>query len=191
MAWTLLPTNYTDAVWDGMKKYNQINNPDGTISLQDVTVYTNKENSFFGSLDANRMNEALNTIMSMVENGTDLYEAFQIYFADQKVLFKNKADSEYALFVKYLTDLEDEGFTSLTEIANKAAASATAAKTSETNAKTSETASAGSATAAKTSENGAEAARAAAVAAQTAAETAKTGAEIGRASCRERVFCTV
>ena len=49
MAWTLLPTNYTDAVWDGMKKYNQINNPDGTISLQDVTVYTNKENSFFGS----------------------------------------------------------------------------------------------------------------------------------------------
>ena len=76
----------------------------------------------------------------MVENGTDLYEAFQIYFADQKVLFKNKADSEYALFVKYLTDLEDEGFTSLTEIANKAAASATAAKTSETNSKTSETA---------------------------------------------------
>ena len=34
MAWTLLPTNYTDAVWDGMKKYNQINNPVGTFSLK-------------------------------------------------------------------------------------------------------------------------------------------------------------
>ena len=94
MAWKLLPTNYTDAVWDGLKKYNQISNPDGTISLQDVTVYTHKENSFFGALDANRMNEALNTIMSMVENGTDLYEAFQIYFNGQKELFKGKADSE-------------------------------------------------------------------------------------------------
>lgn len=37
---------------------------DGTISLQDVTVYTNKEKSFFGAIQANRMNEALNTIMS-------------------------------------------------------------------------------------------------------------------------------
>lgn len=88
MAWKLLPTNYTDAVWDGLKKYNQINNSDGTISLQDMTVYSGKENSFFGALDANRMNEALNTIMSMVDNGTDLYEAFQIYFATQKTLFK-------------------------------------------------------------------------------------------------------
>lgn len=185
MSWTLLPTNYTDAVWDGLKKYNQINNSDGTISLQDVTAYTNRENSFFGALDANRMNEALNTIMSMVENGTDLYEAFQIYFAGQKELFQGKADTEYALFVKYLTDLESEGFTSLTEIANRAAASATAAKGSEDNAKASETASADSATAAKGSENKADTARIAAEAAQTAAETAKAGAETAAAGARQ------
>lgn len=118
-------------------------------------------------------------------HGTDLYEAFQIYFNGQKELFKGKADSEYALFVKYLTDLEDEGFTSLTEIANKAQASATAAKTSETNAKASETASAGSATAAQTSEENADTARAAAVVAQTAAETAKAGAETALAGARQ------
>ena len=47
MAWNLLPVDYTDAVWSGLKKYSQIDNDDGTISLQDVTVYTNKEKSFF------------------------------------------------------------------------------------------------------------------------------------------------
>ena len=66
MAWSMLPTNYTDAVWSGLKRYSMVNNEDGTVSFQDVTVYSNKENSFFGARDANRMNEALNTIMSML-----------------------------------------------------------------------------------------------------------------------------
>ena len=37
MAWTLLPTDYTDAVWSGLKKYSQVDNSDGTVSFQDVT----------------------------------------------------------------------------------------------------------------------------------------------------------
>ena len=41
MNWSRLPTDYTDAVWDGKKKYNLIQNDDGTISLEDVTNYTN------------------------------------------------------------------------------------------------------------------------------------------------------
>lgn len=109
MAWELLPVNYTDAVWSGLKKYNQLDNTDGTISLQDVTVYTNKEKSFFGAIQANRMNEALNTIMSMVENGTDLYEAFQNYFAAQKVLFEGKETTEYNSFVDYTDNLKADG----------------------------------------------------------------------------------
>ena len=109
MAWELLPVNYTDAVWSGLKKYNQIDNTDGTISLQDVTVYTNKEKSFFGAIQANRMNEALNTIMSMVANGTDLYEAFQNYFAAQKVLFEGKETTEYNSFVDYTDNLKADG----------------------------------------------------------------------------------
>ena len=109
MAWELLPVNYTDAVWSGYKKYNMLNNDDGTISLQDVTVYSHKENSFFGAKDANRMNETLNTIMSMLENGTDLYTAFQNYFTIQQELFKETADNTQADFEDYVSDLKAEG----------------------------------------------------------------------------------
>ena len=108
MAWKLLPVDYTDAVWAGLKRYNQINNADGSVSFQDITSYTGKEKSFFGAKDANRMNEALNTIMSMVENGTDLYTAFQNYFAEQKTLFEQEADSKATEFDNYTDNLEQE-----------------------------------------------------------------------------------
>ena len=62
MSWTPLPTDYTDAVWSGMRKYIQIDNPDGTVSFQDVTIYTGKEKSFFGAKDANQMNAAINAL---------------------------------------------------------------------------------------------------------------------------------
>ena len=108
MTWELLPVDYTDAVWAGLKRYNQINNEDGSVSFQDITSYTGKEKSFFGAKDANRMNEALNTIMSMVENGTDLYTAFQNYFAEQKTLFEQEADSKATEFDNYTDNLEQE-----------------------------------------------------------------------------------
>lgn len=108
MAWELLPVDYTDAVWAGLKRYNRINNEDGSVSFQDITSYTGKEKSFFGAKDANRMNEALNTIMSMVENGTDLYTAFQNYFAEQKTLFEQEADSKATEFDNYTDNLEQE-----------------------------------------------------------------------------------
>lgn len=127
MAWTLLPTDYTDAVWSGLKKYSQVDNSDGTVSFQDVTVYTNKEKSFFGAKDANRMNEALNYIMSMLESGTDLYEEFQTYFTTQKQLFESAGNkvienvraltnAEYDSYVTYVADLKERGDSSLAEI---------------------------------------------------------------------------
>lgn len=109
MAWELLPVNYTDATWSGLKRYNEIGNSDGTVSFQDVTVYSDKENSFFGAREANRMNEALNTLMSMVENGTDLYTAFQNYFNTQKGLFEDTADATQAGFNAYVEELEAQG----------------------------------------------------------------------------------
>ena len=109
MAWQMLPTDYTDAVWAGLKRYTKITNDDGTVSFQDVTQYSNRDNSFFGAQDANRMNEALNTIMSMVENGTDLYTDFQNYFTTQKAAFKEEADSINADFNAYVEDLEAQG----------------------------------------------------------------------------------
>lgn len=127
MAWTLLPTDYTDAVWSGLKKYSQVDNSDGTVSFQDVTVYTNREKSFFGAKDANRMNEALNYIMSMLESGTDLYEEFQTYFTTQKQLFESAGNkvienvraltnAEYDSYVTYVADLKERGDSSLAEI---------------------------------------------------------------------------
>lgn len=101
MAWKLLPVDYTDAVWSGLKKFNEISNDDGTVSFRDVTVYSNREKSFFGAKDANRMNEALNALMSMVENGTDLYESFQNYFETQKKSFETKSDRELTDFTEY------------------------------------------------------------------------------------------
>ena len=109
MAWQMLPTDYTDAVWAGLKRYTEITNDDGTVSFQDVTQYSNRDNSFFGAQDANRMNEALNTIMSMVENGTDLYTDFQNYFTTQKAAFKEEVDSINADFNAYVEDLEAQG----------------------------------------------------------------------------------
>lgn len=109
MAWELLPVDYTDAVWSGLKKYNMVENDDGTVSFQDVTQYSQKEKSFFGAYEANRMDEALNTLMSMVENGTDLYEAFQNYFAGQKTLFEAEADSKQSDFDDYIASLESQG----------------------------------------------------------------------------------
>lgn len=88
MAWKLLPVNYTDAVWTGLKRYRPIQNDDGTVSFEDVTEYSHRDTSFFGAYDANAMNEAINAIMSMVEDGTDLYTAFQNYFDEQKDLFE-------------------------------------------------------------------------------------------------------
>ena len=104
MPWKLLPVDYTDASWEGLKRYILVNNEDNTVSLQDVTNYSNKENSFFGAKDANRMNEALNTIMSMVENGTSLYEAFQNYFNDQKTKFEGEATKKQTELTQYVDD---------------------------------------------------------------------------------------
>lgn len=116
MSWELLPVNYTDAVWSGLKRYNTITNEDGTVSFQDVTAYSNKETSFFGAKDANRMNEALNTLMSMVEDGTDLYEAFQNYFTTQKGLFEDEANTKQDGFSAYISALEEQGDEVLTTL---------------------------------------------------------------------------
>lgn len=92
MSWEKLKTEYKDIVWRGLKKYNQINNDDGTVSFEDRTEYTYKDESFFGAKDANKMNEAMNYIMAKLENGTNLYSEFLDFFNSQKALFLNSKD---------------------------------------------------------------------------------------------------
>lgn len=89
MNWSRLPTDYTDAVWDGKKKYNLIQNDDGTISLEDVTNYTNLEKSFFGAKDANQMNAAINAIMTMnVDQVSKIDQTDTLYLSDGNELRK-------------------------------------------------------------------------------------------------------
>lgn len=116
MAWTPLKENYTDAVWSGLRKYTEVQNADGTVSFNDVTVYSQKENSFFGASDANATNAAINIIMAMVENGTDLYTDFQTYFATQKTVFQNKANAQYSEYETYISNLEKQADAELTAI---------------------------------------------------------------------------
>lgn len=94
MAWELLPTNYADARFDGLRQYLQIQNANGTLSFEDVTAYITKENSFFGAKDANAINEAVNAIMTALENGTDLYTVFQEFFENQKEAFAEEYETE-------------------------------------------------------------------------------------------------
>lgn len=68
MVWSKLPTDYQDAVWNGNRKYNMITNSDGTVSFEDVTVYSQKENSFFGADEANAMNAAMNELAENMES---------------------------------------------------------------------------------------------------------------------------
>lgn len=84
----LLNTDYTDSSWQGLKKYIEIKNSDNTVSFQDVTQYQNRERSFFGAKAANAMNEALNRVLSAMDNGTNLYQAFSNYFETQKRQFE-------------------------------------------------------------------------------------------------------
>ena len=113
MSWTPLRANYTDAVWSGNKKYNMVENADNTVSFVDVTIYTNKENSFFGASDANAMNAAINVIMAMVENGTDLYTDFNTYFNTQKAAFQNRVNSEAEGFEDFIENLQTQAETDL------------------------------------------------------------------------------
>lgn len=68
MAWTDLPTDYQDAIWNGNRKYKMITNSDGTVSFEDVTVYSQKENSFFGADEANAMNAGMNELAKNMES---------------------------------------------------------------------------------------------------------------------------
>lgn len=116
MSWQQLPTNFTDAVWSGLKKYTMIENQDETVSFQDVTQYSQKENSFFGATHANRMNAAINAIMAALEGGTSLYETFQAWFTAQQALFESEANDKQEAFENYLEGIEAQGDALIDEI---------------------------------------------------------------------------
>lgn len=62
-----LKTDYQDYTYVGNKKFNLINNPDGTVSLEDVTDYE-IEGDDFGSNDINATNQRVNEMNNEVTN---------------------------------------------------------------------------------------------------------------------------
>ena len=78
-----LKTNYKDDILDAsantQRKYRMVNNADGTISLEDVTVYTQNGDSF-GAADINKTNQAvldLNSSLNIKYNpDTDTIQIF-------------------------------------------------------------------------------------------------------------------
>ena len=64
MSWTDLPTNFKNLVWTGLKKYIKFDNPDQTISFEDVTEYEDTENTQMSAAVLNQITDALNQIMN-------------------------------------------------------------------------------------------------------------------------------
>ena len=64
MAWTDLPTNFINLVWSGLKKYRQYNNPDDTVSFEDVTEYVETEGTQMSAAQLNQMTGAVNQLMT-------------------------------------------------------------------------------------------------------------------------------
>lgn len=116
MAWEPLKTNYVDAVFDGLRKYQMIANQDGTYSFADVTLYVVKEGSFIGAKDINAMNIAMNLIMAALNNGTNLYDVFTQFFENQKVLFEETANNYNDGFEQYLSELRESVMAQCTQL---------------------------------------------------------------------------
>ena len=142
MAWNNLPTNYKDAIWNGNRKYRQINNSDGTVSFEDVTVYSQKEDSFFGADDANQMNAGMNELAKNMESVEKNAQAAKTAAetATAKVTAAGNSQSAAA-----------SSASAAASSASTASSKATAASNSQTAAANSATAAAASATEAKNS----------------------------------------
>ena len=63
MPWTDLPTNFKNLVWSGLKKYIKFDNPDQTVSFEDVTEYEDTDNTQMSAEQLNLITDAINQMM--------------------------------------------------------------------------------------------------------------------------------
>lgn len=73
-----LKTNYKNDVYFGSRKYKQINNSDGTISLEDVTTYQTLGDSF----GAGDINKITSTVMGFFDATTNFEDDGSIVETD-------------------------------------------------------------------------------------------------------------
>lgn len=65
-----LRTDYQDDVFEGNRKYNMVDNGDGTVSLIDATIYSQVGDTY-GASEINEQNAAINEKGVVVSN-TDI-----------------------------------------------------------------------------------------------------------------------
>lgn len=65
----MLPVDFKNAEYDGLRKYRQIDNGDGTVSFQDVTDYR-VVGSTFGDAEINATNQAINEATQAIAAAT-------------------------------------------------------------------------------------------------------------------------
>lgn len=112
-----LKTNYKDDVLDASvnttRKYKQISNSDGTISLTDSTVYTQNGDSY-GSADVNTANKHINSLV----DGLDVSIAVANWTASGSVFVAVKNVSDvYSLHPIYgLIDGSIDNFALITSM---------------------------------------------------------------------------
>lgn len=93
-----LKENYKDDILDvsvnTKRKYRMTENPDGTISLEDETVYTQQGDSF-GASDMNATNGKVNTLESDIGEINDNLNGFTFYPAGEVDLVASVSDDSY------------------------------------------------------------------------------------------------
>ena len=112
MAWTDLPTNFINLVWSGLKKYRQYNNPDSTVSFEDVTEYDETEGTQMSAAQLNQMTGAVNQLMNGIaaEFSTSTYYYIGDYCMDNGQLYRfisnhyGAWNSSHVLAVVRITD---------------------------------------------------------------------------------------
>lgn len=62
-----LATDFKDALFEGLRKYKQIENDDGTISFADVTSYQQKEGSYYTAKTVNDNHKIINEAFENLE----------------------------------------------------------------------------------------------------------------------------
>lgn len=82
-----LKTDYKNDIFTGMRKYNKIDNVDGTMSLEDVTEYQTT-GDIYAAADINATNQAVN----------DFYNEFEVKNTENESAFSALKEVKTATF---------------------------------------------------------------------------------------------
>lgn len=116
MGKSTLVTNFQDDIlatsMGGKRRYRLIHNSDGTVSLEDVTTYT-QVGSNFGASQVNATNTAVNASLATDGNGSNLTNTFSQASARSNLSTGEKLSVSLGKIMKWFADLKDAAFRSV------------------------------------------------------------------------------